>query len=481
MWIERLDFAGFGNLSGEKIEFKNGKLNLIIEPSQFGKSTIADALWAIIFDFPRGQNFERTMFSLRELRRPAKPQSPYFACVDISTGSRLLKVIRDFNDGSVQVVDRQRNNNDVTADFFNEQGIEEIGFRLAELSRELYQSTFFVGQHQLFENKLSGNEELLSIFQKSAESSSSASIALPVLNEALNDFSYGGSKGKLDTIIRNLEARQNELKVRMAGFEGQRKDVSAQLLLMKKIKQQQQKQHEHNVLDETVNEYFELCREAAELDERLTIARGSSLSDAPKRELQLEVLRLSHLQDFPVDMADQVETLWLKRQSRLDDYRKAEERLGPILGDFDEQMKSLQERLPGLQKFTNEDAQNLTVLANALHHVQNEISELTQRRQSEASRVRSVNSVDLERVEQMRKSLHPLEPREVDSARTYDALINAARTQIIDCHRLITESNAVLVEIEDEKKGKKGGSSTPQPTRSVRPNWPSSKFISNKI
>lgn len=120
-------------------------------------------------------------------------------------------------------------------------------------------------------------------------------------------------------------------------------------------------------------------------------------------------------------------------------------------------MKSVQERLPGLQKFTNEDAQNLTVLANALHHVQNEISELTQRRQSEASRVRSVNSVDLERVEQMRKSLHPLEPREVDSARTYDALINAARTQIIDCHRLITESKAVLAEIEDEKKGKKGG------------------------
>ena len=57
----------------------------------------------------------------------------------------------------------------------------------------------------------------------------------------------------------------------------------------------------------------------------------------------------------------------------------------------------------------------------------------------------------------MRKSLHPLEPREVDSARTYDALINAARTQIIDCHRLITESKAVLAEIEDEKKGKKGG------------------------
>ncbi|MGH9552156.1 MAG: AAA family ATPase, partial [Terriglobales bacterium] len=135
MWIERIDFAGFGKLSGEKIEFKPDKLNLIVEPNDYGKSTIAEAIWSILFDFPRGQKVIPGAMSLRDARRPQKvPAPPYIASIDISFNNRSLKVIRDFEDGSVQIVDRGANNRDVTEEFLGANGEDEIGLRLTGLS-----------------------------------------------------------------------------------------------------------------------------------------------------------------------------------------------------------------------------------------------------------------------------------------------------------------------------------------------------------
>ena len=38
VWITRIDFAGFGSLSGEKLEFEERKLNLVLESDSAGKN-----------------------------------------------------------------------------------------------------------------------------------------------------------------------------------------------------------------------------------------------------------------------------------------------------------------------------------------------------------------------------------------------------------------------------------------------------------
>ncbi len=54
MWIERIELAGFGSVVGEQIDFASNKLNLLVEANEFGKSTMATAVWGALFDFPDG-------------------------------------------------------------------------------------------------------------------------------------------------------------------------------------------------------------------------------------------------------------------------------------------------------------------------------------------------------------------------------------------------------------------------------------------
>ena len=55
MLIESVEFLGFGSIVGERVHFDKDRLNLIIEPNQHGKSTMAEAIWAILYGFPSGQ------------------------------------------------------------------------------------------------------------------------------------------------------------------------------------------------------------------------------------------------------------------------------------------------------------------------------------------------------------------------------------------------------------------------------------------
>jgi energy-coupling factor transporter ATP-binding protein EcfA2 len=453
MWIERIDFAGFGNLSGERLEFEPNKLNLIVEPNDFGKSTIADAIWATLFDFPPRNHSEQALIALRQAKRPNRAQTPFIVSLDIVLEERPLKIIRDFEDGSVQVFDRNRGNEDVTDQFMasNSESGEDIGLRLCGITRETFLSTFYTGQRRLQTNLIAGNLEILALLQTICESSAgarSANDALSVLSQALSQFPFKGNNEKLDALIRTLESHQVELKSRISSFDMQRANLHSDLSEASAA----QKQIRSTGVNAKAQEHVDLCLLIAELDEQLIKVKGRS---PRKRELQLELVNLSSAEEFPADTAIQVREFWSRRQIRLAEYQKIASDISPGRSQLQEEQAMLKERLPGCDKFSIEDFQNLDVLATTLQQTQTEVLDLGQRRKLEASRVMDQSSIDIDRVEQMRKSLYPLDTREVDSARTYDALINAAQTQIAECGRLINEARSLVDEIEAEKKNKK--------------------------
>jgi DNA repair exonuclease SbcCD ATPase subunit len=449
MWIERIDFIGFGSLAGEKIEFKPNKVNLIVEPNDYGKSTIADALWAVIFGFSPEHAVLAT--GLRDMLKPAGGR-PYIVCMDLVAGKRPLKIIRDFNDGSVQVIDRAADNQDVTAQFTSGQRKDDVGRLLAGVSREAFCATFYTAQRQLTHNGLSDNADVLALLSELAEDSTSpakAQAALNLLNDTISSFDYRGEKAKLDAILRDLQLRQRELKAKVKTQEKEREELSTAYARLASILAQS--------VDATLaarsKEYFDLCLHVADLDNQMMKSRGKS---GRRGELQAEVMALQEMQDFPMDVSDQLEDLWKKRLAKLDEYRALDARTGPSRTQFDEQKMQLRQKYPGVENLSAEDIQAVNRMAASLQNLQDEVNQLTQRRQLEAIRIRTQDSVDIERVEEMRKSLYPLDQREVESARTYDALINAARTQILECDRIIAQSQKMLAEIEEEKKTKKG-------------------------
>ena len=71
MWVERVELTSFGAITGESILFAQDKVNLVVEPNEYGKSTMATAIWAILFDFPLTENWQDPKrLSNKEARRP---------------------------------------------------------------------------------------------------------------------------------------------------------------------------------------------------------------------------------------------------------------------------------------------------------------------------------------------------------------------------------------------------------------------------
>lgn len=122
MWVERVELTGYGGIQGESVLFAQEKLNLMVEPNEYGKSTMATAIWSILFDFnddKLSQNYgpeSSDHLSQREARRP-KVGNIYSARMDVSALERRLTIVRDFQSKTFQVFDRDRNNIEVTNQF----------------------------------------------------------------------------------------------------------------------------------------------------------------------------------------------------------------------------------------------------------------------------------------------------------------------------------------------------------------------------
>ncbi|HEY9774111.1 MAG TPA: AAA family ATPase [Planktothrix sp.] len=452
MWIDRLDVAGFGKLTGEKIEFKPNKLNLIVEPNDYGKSTIAEAIWATLFDFPRNQRALADRLTLRDAFAPKRSLNlPYIASIDVSSQGRSLKVIRDFEDGSLQIVDRKDNHRDVTNDFLGANGEDETGLKLTGMTRELFLSTFYIGQRQLAEHMFEADVDLASMFQSIADSSTPASTAgsaINLLDEMLSRFPHGESRGRIDQLIKDLEARLGELEVRVRAMDEQRRGAVSEFDQLMEV--------DDRIAGDSqqvkAQEYFELALQAAEMDNRLIRAQKRV---GKLQGLKNEVERLSDFSNFPYDTAKQVEELWHKRQAKTEDFNKLHQELAPKLNEFESSQDQLKQKWGGLHQLTAEDVQNLGVLAMTLRNTEGEIKELQKQRELEAKKVKEQQQVDLDKVDQMKRALQYLDAKDLDDARTYEALINAATTQTSECEKLIAKSRALIEEVEEEKRSKK--------------------------
>ena len=126
MWVEKVYLKSYGAVQSESVIFSQDKVNLVVEPNEYGKTTMATAIWSILFDFgPEVCDIEEDRLSARDARRP-KPGLGYQASLDISTDNRRLTISRDFAAGTFNVYDRDRKNADVTGEFVGKNGEDEV-------------------------------------------------------------------------------------------------------------------------------------------------------------------------------------------------------------------------------------------------------------------------------------------------------------------------------------------------------------------
>lgn len=439
MWIERIDFAGYGNISGEKIEFKDNKLNLVVESNEYGKSTIASAVWAILYDFPDSGDHPGE----REARKPsAASKMPYIASIDITTNGTRLKVIRDFSDGAVQVVDRDQKNKDVTKQFRGPSGEDQVGLKLTGMTREMFRSTCFVGQRELDEHAFSGDSDLTSLFQGIADSSSpatNAGTAIEVLEDALHHFPYKGKRNRVEAVMRDLEGQYYELSDKIKKLEADKSQIGVDIKRVGQIGS--------DIADDTeqsgANEYFELCLEAADTDNRLIQAQTTLAKVA---EFRQEMNSLGNMDGFPLTSVKRVEELWTRRQSRHADYDRYLQEMAPQLREYESHEKHTQDRFDGLKEFTSDEGKRVGVLAVTLYNLQTELHDLRQRRGDTDDGEPSAAAAPVQQ---------SLDETDNENARSYIALIDSFKEAIGEAETKIDKNRMLIFDIEEQRKTKK--------------------------
>lgn len=450
MWIERIEFAGFGSLANQKIEFSKSLLNLVVEPNEYGKSTIAEAIWAVLFDYPARSKTTADKLKEREARQPASG-GPFKACLDISGKDRSLRIVRDFGARTIRVFDRDKGDVEVTPEFLTGPNTDEVGYKLVGMGRDLFKNTCFVGQGDLDTNALSEVENLSSLLQSLADSSGAATTsatAVSVIESALGQFPYQGIKMRVDKLLKQLEDDRQRLQALTdrlsAEYDGVRSELAGLSELEKEIDRQESRH--------LAGEYFQLCMEAADVDSRLMKAQERVLQ---VNELKTQMVKLAEYRQFPVDRVQSVEELWTRRQSRQSDYKRTEIELKLKEKQLQARELEVREKWEGVAKCAVEDAQTLSSLARTFVEVKSDLSDSRRKSDEEGVRVKELG-IDLEKLSGLRTALRNLDARDQDNANAYNAMINAAQDQIKECQGTVWRARQIMPEIEEQRRLKVG-------------------------
>lgn len=448
MWIERLNFSGFGKLADTTIEFAPDKLNLVVESNEYGKSTIADALLALLYDFPAHQRASDEKLKDRESHKPLYTNA-FKASADLYHQGRSIRVVRDFQDKSLRVFDLSNSDREITQDYLNSANQDELGFMLCGMGRELFQKTCFVGQRQLLDSRFEGDRQLAGLIQSIADSSggsTTAAEAIGVIEDALSGFPYHGKKLKADRLVASLETERRDLSQKTNKLIEQRESVRHDLERLSQIETSlAQTEKEIKSL-----EYLDYCLQAADIDARLLKARERLIRLAELRQQEKE---LSIWKAFPIEKLKTVEELWTKRESRLEDRARLSDDIRAKQKSVEVKDLELRERYEGLSTFTSDEAQTIFGLARTVQSVLQELTDAEKRKEAETKRLNNAG-IDLESLNEVRKALFRLDAKDLDDAYGSAAEIKKIKEETAGIERLLWRARLLVSEIEQEQKNK---------------------------
>ncbi|HEY3174300.1 MAG TPA: AAA family ATPase [Candidatus Polarisedimenticolia bacterium] len=223
MKIRRLRIDGFGNLRGDFI-FSSDRCNLILEPNESGKSTLAAAILAALYGLPRQRATRDRPIKMKEQYRPWSGGA-FAVELDVDCRERSYTIRRDFDQDTVVVLDGATGK-EITAQFSRGKDHVDLGEALTGLTREDFSRCCFVGQREI--ESLRDAEGLTHALQRIASSQKgdvAAGEALAALARAV-DHDYEGmrlGRGKVETEIRRLEKEIDEVRAEMEVIAARRR------------------------------------------------------------------------------------------------------------------------------------------------------------------------------------------------------------------------------------------------------------------
>ncbi|MGH9868267.1 MAG: AAA family ATPase [Candidatus Polarisedimenticolia bacterium] len=333
MRIRRLSIRGFGNLKGEFI-FSSDRCNLVLEPNESGKSTLAAAILAGLYGLPR-QRSSAQRLRVRERHRPWSGEA-FGLEMELECRGRALSIERDFARDLVVVRDG-RTGRDVTAEFSQGKDALDVGEALCGLGRDEFVRCCFVAQHDIEDIRDAAG--LTAALQRAASSQQgdvAAGEALDVLSRSLQE--YRGTmlgKGKVDNEIRRLDAEIERLGSELAAMTARRLQSEDRIRQLEEATRREgrteqdlaqaddlhllaAREESRAALDQALKDIGELAGYRREMEELAPFAAFPSARLGRLREIKGELMSLSDRGAAATARLDELERLLKKAESDLE-------------------------------------------------------------------------------------------------------------------------------------------------------------------
>ncbi|MEO7921300.1 MAG: AAA family ATPase, partial [Thermoanaerobaculia bacterium] len=224
MRIERVRIEGFGALSGVDVAWPEGKLLLVVDPNETGKSTFCEAIVTALFGLPRG----RVSASRAKERRRPRSGARLSVGLDLIAEGVRWSVDRDLDAGTFRVLDRDRGV-ERTKEFLRSGGRDVFGETVTGLSELLFRSTAYVAQNILDGDRLESALTLeLARIADSGGGEASVVRALKALQDVRSKMpdAVSGPTVSVETEIVRLSRRVDERRAENARLADARRAVA---------------------------------------------------------------------------------------------------------------------------------------------------------------------------------------------------------------------------------------------------------------
>lgn len=457
MKITRIDFEGFGALTNRTIDFDADKLNLVVEANEFGKSTMVEATWAILYGLPEKETF-----------KPWKQDATFSASMDIEIGEKKLRIIRDFDSESVQVLDLNFGLRDVTPQYLGNENEDQVGYKLLGMNRDTFRNTCLVGQRHLEINHMTDSALVAAEIQGIADSSSpdtKVSAGLQTISQTLSRFMHGNRLCHINELLRELEGQRSDLMKRMRSMDaerGQCREWFAEIQAIdQKLNLPASSQNQEIIEEEDSSQVSsaEESAEAAALKEELKLIEAAIQklrNQEQKKQALLEAANIN-TEDAPIsqEQMDFLMRLWEKQQAIVNDINLLHEYMEPHQAEIAARESEVMDRYndyKGLDQFTNSEAQTISTYAVNLFNLVKQMDEMKAKNPEFATLVNNgAGTGEYESAKAKINLFEGLSPEEVEEAKSYASLLVAFKEQASETARKLSESKNKSSELNKDR------------------------------
>ncbi|KAA3619315.1 MAG: hypothetical protein DWQ05_00940 [Calditrichaeota bacterium] len=268
MRVEYLHLDGFGILADIDFSFEPG-FNLILGPNEAGKSTLQQAILAMLYGFYSGGRVNSSEKDMHARYRPWNASQYSGSALVRSDGNKAFMIMRTFGkqEPETQIIDEQSKQN-ITADYSQgRRGHVAFIDQLTGLSNAVFQSVACVRQGQIIHISQSQAEDI-------------AEAVLRLVDSATAEVSSRGALNKIASAIRTLGTERSK--------SGPIYRTRSDLAVQQRLRDEQKTillglQQDHDRLDELASKSAELLEDQNQLEHDIHVSEYLQLKNLLRR------------------------------------------------------------------------------------------------------------------------------------------------------------------------------------------------------